>query len=274
MSLPAFAHVDRERLNTDVLYRVQFDRDFVEFTKEDEEILHAAAPLVLPITMEIVDGVYEHLFMFSNTKEVFLKREEGYEGELAKSADELTLDHPQILLRKKFLTLWLAKIMTANFESPEFWQYLDAAGSMHTGRPAFKHRLNKAPLIVSLQYLSLTLAWIQDVFLTIVMNIPRHELSSSRKLKILRAFNKIIAIQQDLFQRHYVRNDEEAAADLAKWQEQAKATGEDGAADLSGKMGGLKVQQDQKAGEAGSEEEELSKADAKEATDALPEVTV
>lgn len=28
---------------------------------------------------QIVDGVYEHLFCFSNTKSVFLKREEGFE---------------------------------------------------------------------------------------------------------------------------------------------------------------------------------------------------
>ncbi|GAA5868643.1 hypothetical protein JCM8547_003765 [Rhodosporidiobolus lusitaniae] len=252
--------IDQERLNSDVMYRVQFDRTFVEFTKEDEDTLHAAAPLILPVTMEIVDGVYEHLFLFSNTKEIFLKREEGYEGDLVDKMEDLKLDHPQMLLRKKFLTLWLAKVMTGDFSSQQYWTYLDAVGEMHTGRPAFKHRLNKDPLHVPLQYLSLTLAWIQDVVLTIVMNIPRHELSSPRKLRILRAFNKIIAIQQDLFQRHYVRSDEEAAADLAKWNEKHSG-GKDAVADLSKR-------------EAKKEEDRAEKKEAKEATDALPDVKV
>jgi hypothetical protein len=30
-----------------------------QFTRDDEQVLHAAAPLILPVTMDIVDGVYE-----------------------------------------------------------------------------------------------------------------------------------------------------------------------------------------------------------------------
>ncbi|GAA6003117.1 uncharacterized protein JCM10292_002875 [Rhodotorula paludigena] len=223
MSLEQPKEIDRDRLNTDLAYRVQYDRDFVEFTKDDEDVLHAAAPLILPVTMDIVDGVYEHLFCFSNTKSVFLKREEGFEGDLAGKLDDLTLEHPQMKLRKKFLTMWVARIMTADFQKAEFWEYLDKVGEMHTGRPAFKHRLNKDPLIVDLQQLTLTLAWINDVVTTIVLNIPRDELSSKRKLRILRAFSKIMWISQDLWQRHYVRTDEEAEKDLARWRQQMGA---------------------------------------------------
>ncbi|GAA6037910.1 hypothetical protein JCM8097_009486 [Rhodosporidiobolus ruineniae] len=251
-------NIDRDRLNSDLMYRVNFNREFIEFTTEDGAILNAAAPLILPVTMEIVDAVYEHLLLFSNTKEVFLKREEGFEGDLP-TVDELTIDHPIMVLRRKFLTMWFAKIMTADFSDPSFWTYLDKVGEMHTGRPAFKHRLNKDPLIVDLNLLSLTLAWIQDVVLTIVLNSPRHELSSSRKLKILRAFNKIIAIQNDLFQRHYVRTDEEAAADLAKWRTKAKQEGT-GVEDLG---------KPSKPKEERQEEEE-----AKEAVEALKELKV
>ncbi|BGP14567.1 hypothetical protein JCM10213v2_002516 [Rhodosporidiobolus nylandii] len=271
MSTPSVQRIDRERLQTDLQYRVAWDREFVEFTKDDEDTLHAAAP---------VDGTYEHLFLWSNTKEVFLKREQGYQGDLVDRLEDLKLDHPQMLLRKKFLTMWVSKIMTADFASLEFWQYLDKVGEMHTGRPAFKHRQNKQPLIVDLQYLSLTLAWIEDVVLTIVMNIPRHELSSSRKLKILRAFNKVIAMQQDLFQRHYVRSDEEAAADLAKWEKRAKAAGTDGTTDLSTaaasstKKEALEQVKEEKQKREEKREEEASKEDAKQATNALPEVKV
>ncbi|BGP38590.1 hypothetical protein JCM10449v2_002525 [Rhodotorula kratochvilovae] len=222
MSLEQPKEIDRDRLNSDLGYRVAYDRDFIEFTKEDEDTLHAAAPLILPVTMDIVDGVYDHLFHYTNTKGVFLAREEGFEGDLVKTMEDLTLDHPQMKLRKKFLTMWCARIMTGDFASTEFWEYLDKVGEMHTGRPAFRHRLNKDPLIVDLQQLTLTLAWIQDVVTTIVMSIPRDELSSKRKLRILRAFQKVIAIQLDLMQRHYVRSDEEARADLARWREKTR----------------------------------------------------
>ncbi|KAJ8296042.1 hypothetical protein OF846_001364 [Rhodotorula toruloides] len=134
--------------------------------------------------MDIVDGVYKHLFLFSNTKSVFLAREEGFEGDLASRMEDLTLEHPQMKLRKKFLTMWLAKQLT------------------------------------------LTLAWINDTVTSIVMQMPREELSSKRKMRILRAFGKIVWFQQDLFQRHFVRSDEEARADLEKWrarEEEVKA---------------------------------------------------
>ncbi|GAA5821240.1 hypothetical protein JCM11251_004526 [Rhodosporidiobolus azoricus] len=270
---PSCAPVDRERLWTDLSYRVVWDRDYVEFTKEDGDILHAAAPLILPVAVEIVDGTYEHLFRWTNTKEVFLKREDGFEGDLVTKMEELTLKHPQMLLRKKFLTLWLAKIVTGDFSDPAFWRYLDATGEMHTGRPAFKHRLNKDPLHVDLQYLTLSLTWIQDVVITIVMNMPRNELSSSRKCKILRAFNKIIGIQTDFFQRHYVRTDEEAALDLAKWRE--KTAEREVTVDLSkSSVAGAKGcpvmgRVGQTVGEDAEEVEE-----AKRATEDLPEVKV
>ncbi|GAA6019403.1 hypothetical protein JCM10207_001374 [Rhodosporidiobolus poonsookiae] len=276
---PHAAPFDRERMQHDAMYRVEFDRAFLAFTKEDEDVLHAAAPLILPVVTEVVEGVYEHLFTFTNTKKVFLKREHGYEGELVTKLEELTLEHPQMVMRRKMLSLWAAKILTADFQSPVFWQYLDKVGEMHTGRPAFAHRLNKDPLKVDLQYLSLTLSWITDVITTIVMNIPRHELSSSRKLKILRAWNKAIAIQQDLFQRHYIRSDAEAERDLAAWQEQNNGDG--GALDLAGagKKGKgtpedeLKRLEKEKAKkEAIQEEEETAEEDAKKATDALPDV--
>lgn len=66
--------------------------------------------------MQIVDGVYEHLFEFSYTKEVFLKRQAEEGGEHEKDITKLSLDSPQMVLRRKMLTFWLAKILTADFE--------------------------------------------------------------------------------------------------------------------------------------------------------------
>ncbi len=45
--------VDRARLNTDLSYRVAFSCDFIEFTVDDQDILHKAAPLILPVITEV-----------------------------------------------------------------------------------------------------------------------------------------------------------------------------------------------------------------------------
>jgi len=136
---------------------------------------------------------------------------------------------------------------------------MDRVGVMHTGQPAFKHRLNKQPLHVDLHALTLTLGWVTDVVITIVMEFPKNVLSTAKKAAVLKAFNKLLWIQQDLFQRHYVRTDEEAAANLAKVRDKAHADL------LAEKVGEVKLKT------PGEIKEE---AEAKEAAEELPELEV
>lgn len=161
------------------------------------------------------------------------------------------------------LSFWTARVLTANYDDPSTWQFLDNIGVMHTGQPGFKHRLNKEPLIVDLHPLSLTLGWILDIVVTIVMSFPRSVISSARKQHVIRAFNKIIWIQQDLFQRHYIRNDEEAAVNLAKVM---KGRSEEQEKKEEEEM--------QKVKEAAAKEEELGRKMAQLATAELPEVSL
>jgi len=81
---------------------------------------------------------------------------------------------------------------------------------------------SKEPLHVDLHALSLTLGWIQSIIITIVMEFPRDVLTTHRKTQALQAFNKLFFLQQDLFQRHYIRSDEEAAMHLARVQQAAR----------------------------------------------------
>ncbi len=45
-----------------------------------------------------------------------------------------------MVLRRKMLTHWLAKVLASDFNKMDVWQFMDRVGSMHTGQPAFKHR--------------------------------------------------------------------------------------------------------------------------------------
>lgn len=50
--------IDRDRLQSDLAYRVSFARQFIGFSQDDADALNAAAPLVAPLVKGVVDGVY------------------------------------------------------------------------------------------------------------------------------------------------------------------------------------------------------------------------
>ncbi|ORY90649.1 Protoglobin-domain-containing protein [Leucosporidium creatinivorum] len=207
-------HIDRNLIQTSLLDRVAFLRSFIGFSKEDGETLNSAAPLVVPLAKGVVDAVYDHLFKYDYTTDPFTHRNKGFDGEIADLKD-ITVDSPQIAFRKKFLTIWVSKIFTASYEEEAIWTYLDKVGLMHTGNPAFKHRANKDPLIIDLLACNALIAWVSDLVTKTVLELPEETLPLVKKTAVVRAFNKCMWIQSDLFTRHYTRSDEEAAAHLA-----------------------------------------------------------
>ncbi|KAI5478270.1 Globin domain containing protein [Pseudohyphozyma bogoriensis] len=211
-------HVDREMLTDSLEYRITFARSFIGFQKEDGEALNAVASLIEPIITKVVDDVYVHLFNFDYTKQPFMGRNIGFSGSLPESLEQLKLSHPQILFRKSFLTKYVRRVFDADYEVMETWEYMDKVGSMHTGRKGMatlKHLRRKQPIHVDLMACTLLLGWVEDVVLTALMKVSDTELSAEEKLVTIRAFNRLMWIQNDLFQRHYIRDDEEAAFNLA-----------------------------------------------------------
>ncbi len=83
--------------------RISYLSSFLELTASDGEALSAAKPLVAPLVPAILDAVYKKLLSFDITAQAFVPRNTGYEGEVVKSVQELTFEHPQIALRKDFL---------------------------------------------------------------------------------------------------------------------------------------------------------------------------
>lgn len=83
--------------------RIEYLKHFIGFGSDDIAALHAAKPVVAPLLPTILDAVYSKLFSFDVTRAAFLPRNTGYTGQVAQSLEELTLDHPQIVMRKDFL---------------------------------------------------------------------------------------------------------------------------------------------------------------------------
>lgn len=120
--------------------RIQYLRDFINFTVEDENALHAAKPVVGPLVPAVVDAVYDKLLSFSVTAKAFVPRQTGYAGAVPTKMADLSQEHPQIKFRKDFLARYLVKLVTMDYSQLESWQYLDKVGLMHTGNVGFAHR--------------------------------------------------------------------------------------------------------------------------------------
>ena len=87
----------------DLPSRISYLSAFLDLTPSDGEALLAAKPLVAPLIPTILDAVYSKLLSFDITAKAFVPKNTDYEGELVKDVQELTLEHPQIALRKDFL---------------------------------------------------------------------------------------------------------------------------------------------------------------------------
>lgn len=73
---------------------------------------------------------------------------------------------------------------------------------MHTGRPGFKHREKRPDLRVEYIHMGALLGYVIDIVIGAVLDME--EIDLKLKSRVLRAFNKVLWIQNDLMARHYL----------------------------------------------------------------------
>jgi len=187
-------NISRDKLYTDLLYRFNYVSKFVNFGAEDIEAIKASAPLVAPLVSSIVDAVYVKLFSFDITKEVFLKKGEGVHGHVNTSLTALQLGSEQIRFRKDMLTSYLVKLVTAEYNE-QFVTYLDNVAKIHTPKGGNKQ--------INVEYIHINalLGYVEDIILDALLSA---QIDNDIKKRTIRAFNKLLWIQNDLFSRHYV----------------------------------------------------------------------
>jgi len=101
-------HISSSALSSDLPSRISYLSSFLELSAEDGEALRAAKPLVAPLIPTILDAVYTKLLSFDITAQAFVPKNTDFEGETVGSVQELTIEHPQIALRKDFLKVCLS----------------------------------------------------------------------------------------------------------------------------------------------------------------------
>lgn len=193
MSAATLHRIDEQRLENDLAYRFSYVAGFVGFGSEDIGAVHAMAPHLAPLVPALVDAVYVKLFSYDATKRHFVPRQSGFEGQVPVSLESLSLDHDQIKYRKGHLANYLKKLVTGEYDQ-KMVGYLDFVGQIHTPKAGSKE------LLVPLVQMNALMGFVSDALLATLLSL---DLDEPTKHRAVRAFNKLLWLQQDLIARHY-----------------------------------------------------------------------
>ena len=185
--------IDEARLETDLGYRFEYLTGFMGFTPDDIAVIHASAPLLAPQVPGLVDAVYDKLHTYTSTWRHFLPRQFGYEGATPADLEHLTMDHPQIAFRKQHLARYLAALVTKPYDG-KMVEYLDMVGKIHTDKAGAKD------IYVPLVQMNALMGFVADAINATIFGL---KLPQELERKAVRAFGKLLWLQNDLIARHY-----------------------------------------------------------------------
>ncbi|KAI9031628.1 Protoglobin-domain-containing protein [Phycomyces nitens] len=194
-------HIDNDQLYHDSTYRFEYVSKFMDFGEADIKAIQDVADLVRPLVPVVVDAVYEKLFQFDVTKTFFLPKNDGFEGELPATLEELTLNHPQVKFRKEFLGKYLYKILSGPYDE-RFIRYLDWVAKIHTDTPEKKSKIN-----VDYIHINALMGFVETALVggLLSLNLDRQTEGAA-----LAAFNKLLWIQNDYFAKYYIKPENKA----------------------------------------------------------------
>lgn len=186
-------HIDEPRLESDLAYRFDYLTKFMGFTGEDIAAIHGAANALAPLVPGLVDAVYDKLFSYDATWRHFVPKQFGYEGVTPATLEQLTMDHPQIKFRKEHLARYLVTLVTKPYNA-KMMEYLDTVGKIHTPK-AGSDSIN-----VPLVQMNALMGFVADALNATILDLG---LDRATEVRTLRAFSKLLWLQNDLINRHY-----------------------------------------------------------------------
>jgi hypothetical protein len=185
--------INEQLLESDLGYRYEYLAEFIGFGSDDVAAIHGAAPAIAPLVPTLVSAVYDKLYGYDATWRHFLPRQSGYEGPVPKALDDVTPDHEMIRYRKEHLARYLAALVTKPYDG-KMVAFLDMVGKMHTPK-AGSEELN-----VPLVQMYALLGFVSDALTNTILGLG---LERATEVPTLRAFNKLLWLQNDLINRHY-----------------------------------------------------------------------
>ena len=191
--LTPMKQIDESRLEEDLEYRFGYLVEFMGFGEADVQVIHAAAPVLAPFVPAVVDAVYEKLFSYDSTKRHFVPRQDGFDGPVPENLESLEMDHEQITFRKNHLVRYLEGLVTRPYDA-KLVSYLDMVGKIHT------EKAGSEELFVPPVQMNALMGFVSDALVSTILGLG---LESESETATVRAFNKLLWLQNDLINRHY-----------------------------------------------------------------------
>ncbi|MCA9086192.1 MAG: protoglobin family protein [Planctomycetaceae bacterium] len=186
-------HVDEALLESDIQQRYEFLCDFIGFTPDDVRLIQSSAAVLGPKIGEMVERTYTRLLAYDATARHFVPRQHGFDGEPPVNLSDLTVSHPQIRFRKDHLNRYFMSLIGRAFDA-KMIQYLDMVGKIHT--PGAGNAQIEVPLI----QMNALMGLISDI---VTDTLTQSAMNAETALTTLRAFQKLLWIQNDFISRHY-----------------------------------------------------------------------
>lgn len=186
-------HINEAQLESDLGYRFNYLVEFIGLNGDDLAAIHGSAPLLAPLVPGLVDAVYEKLFQYDATKRHFLPRQFGFEGTVPLSLESLSMDHELIKFRKDHLARYLAALVTREYDS-KMVAYLDMVGKIHTPQAG------NPDIVIPLIQMNALMGFVSDALINTIFSL---QLDQATTVRTIRAFNKLLWVQNDLITRHY-----------------------------------------------------------------------
>jgi hypothetical protein len=185
--------INERRLESDLGFRFEYLAEFMGFGPADITAIHSAAQALAPVVPQLVDAVYDKLQSYDATWRHFVPRQFGYEGPAPKTLAEVTQDHEMIKFRKQHLGRYLTTLVTKPYDG-KMVNYLDFVGKIHTPKAGSKE------LNVPLVQMNALLGFVADALNATILSLG---LERQQEVQTLRAFCKLLWLQNDLINRHY-----------------------------------------------------------------------
>nr|MCH9653542.1 protoglobin family protein [Planctomycetota bacterium] len=131
---------------------------------------------------------------YDATARHFVPRQHGYEGDVPESLEHLTAEDNQIKFRKDHLQRYFMKLLGHSYDA-KMVLYLDMVGKIHTPKAGSQQ------LDIPLVQMNALMGLISDQLIETFLEL---DIPNDQKFATIRAFQKLLWIQNDFISRHYV----------------------------------------------------------------------
>ncbi|PVU86816.1 hypothetical protein BB561_006534 [Smittium simulii] len=186
-------HIDRVRLDSDLVYRVEYLNSFLGFSEKDKQCIKDSADLVQPLIPDIVDRLYEKLFSYDISKTALLKAFFEFKSN---ENQTLELDSDAVHSHKAVLIEYFNKILIAEWDTAHI-KYLDWVAKSILSISNDNGDGNNDYI-----FLNSILGFLAGIFTDSLSNIS--DWDSETKINNIVAFNKLFYVQSDFFSKYFI----------------------------------------------------------------------